>query len=141
VAIHRSTRATGTRLAWPLAGLTAFAAGCLLAAAGAGAGGGIYFTERGVESTVPASVDRATAAARQAFDELKVTPTKRSAEQAADGAERRKLDGTAAGRDVSVTLTSQGNSTRVQVVATTSAVTWDKEFARNLLNRIVANSR
>ncbi|HEX4575657.1 MAG TPA: hypothetical protein VH158_11025, partial [Gemmatimonadales bacterium] len=58
-----------------------------------------------------------------------------------NGGEQRKLEGTANGRDVSVTLTSQGNNTRVQVVATTSAVTWDKDFARNVLHRIVAYSR
>jgi hypothetical protein len=139
--MHRRTRATGARRAWPLAGLTGLAAGCVLAAAGAGAGGGIYFTERGVESLVPAPVGRAAAAARQAFGELKVTQTKTGTEQTPNGGEQRKLEGTANGRDVSVTLTSQGNNTRVQVVATTSAVTWDKDFARNVLHRIVAYSR
>lgn len=139
--MHRRTRARGARPIWPLAALAGLAAGCVLAAAGAGAGGGIYFTERGVESLVPASVPRAAAATRQAFGELKVTQTKTATEQAADGAELQKLEGTAGSRDVSVTLTSQGKNTRVQVVAATSAVTWDKDFARNVLNRIVAYSR
>jgi hypothetical protein len=115
--------------------------GCLLAAAGAGAGGGIYFTERGVESVVPVSMDRAASAARQALDELKVQSTKSATEQHPDG-ERREIDGTAGGRDVSVTLKAQGaNSTRVQVVAKTSAVTWDKDFARTVVDKIVAHAR
>jgi Protein of unknown function (DUF3568) len=120
---------------------TLFLAGCLLAAAGAGAGGGIYFTERGVESVVPVSMDRAASAARQALDELKVQSTKSATEQHPDG-ERREIDGTAGGRDVSVTLKAQGtNSTRVQVVAKTSAVTWDKDFARTVVDKIVAHAR
>src|SRR2546430_11202832 len=44
-------------------------AGCVVAAAGAGAGGGIYFTQRGVESVVPVPVERAATAAGQAFEQ------------------------------------------------------------------------
>lgn len=116
-------------------------AACVVAAAGAGAGGGIYFTQRGVESVVPASVDRAAAATKQAFAELKIRQTKAQAEQADNGGEKRELDGTAADRDVTVTITSEGKHTRVQVVAKKSAVTWDKDFARSLLDKIVAYSR
>jgi uncharacterized protein DUF3568 len=120
---------------------TLFLAGCVLAAAGAGAGGGIYFTERGVESVVPVSMDRAASAARQALDELKVQSTKSATEQHPDG-EQREIDGTAGGRDVSVTLKAQGtNSTRVQVIAKTSAITWDKDFARTIVDKIVAYAR
>jgi hypothetical protein len=118
-----------------------FLAGCLLAAAGAGAGGGIYFTERGVESIVPVSVDRAASATRKALDELKVRQTKSASEQREDG-EQREIDGAAGGREVSVALKAQGkNSTRVQVIAKTSAVTWEKDFARAILDKIVAYTR
>ena len=51
-------------------------AGCFLAAAGAGAGGAIYVTERGAEAVVPAPVDRAATATREAFDQLKIRQTK-----------------------------------------------------------------
>lgn len=123
-------------------GLPLFATSCLLAAAGAGAGGGIYFTERGVASVVPVSMDRAAAATKQTFDELKVRQTKASSEQQTSG-ERRELDGAVRDRDVSVTLTvdSTKTATRVYVVAKTSAVTWDKDLARTILERIVAYSR
>ena len=44
--------------------------------------------------------------------------------------------------DVRVTLAVEGNNTtRVQVVAKRSAVTWDKDFARSVLDKIVAYSR
>jgi hypothetical protein len=120
---------------------TLFLTGCLLAAAGAGAGGAIYFTERGAESIVPVSVERAASATRKAFDELTVRQTSSATEQRQDG-EQREIDGAAGARDVSVTLKAQGkNSTRVQVVAKTSAVTWDKDFARTILDKIVAHTR
>jgi len=114
---------------------------CVVAAAGAGAGGGIYFTQRGVESVVPVPVERAATAAGQAFEQLKIRQTKSQVEQGDDG-ERREIEGTADAREVSVTLKVEGNNaTRVQVVAKRSAVTWDKDFARSVLDKIVAYSR
>ena len=116
-------------------------AGCVVAAAGAGAGGGIYFTQRGVESVVPVPVERAATAAGQAFEQLKIRQTKSQVEQGDDG-ERREIEGTADAREVSVTLkVERNNATRVQVVAKRSAVTWDKDFARSVLDKIVAYSR
>ncbi len=127
--------------AWAAAGLATLAAGCVVAAAGAGAGGGIYFTQRGVESLVPASVDRAAAATRRAFADLKIRQVKSTTEQADNGGEKREIEGSGADRDLTVTLTSEGKNTRVQVVAKKSAVTWDKDFARAVLDKIVAYSR
>ena len=115
--------------------------GCVVAAAGAGAGGGIYLTQRGVESVVPVAVDRAATATRQAFDQLKIRQTKSQIEQGEQG-EERQVEGTAGDREITVTMKVEtGSSTRVQVVAKKSAVTWDKDFARTLLDHIVANSR
>jgi len=122
-------------------GVALLVAGCFLAAAGAGAGGAIYVTERGVEAVVPASVDRASSATRQAFDQLKIHQTKSESEER-EGVEQRHVEGSVRDRDVSVTLKPEGTgSARVQVVAKTSAVTWDKDFARTILDEIVAYSR
>ena len=131
-----------TTRSWAVASSAALLlAGCVVAAAGAGAGGGIYLTQRGVESVVPATAERAAAATTQAFDELKVRQTKSQVEQGEDG-EKRDIEGTAGDREVSVTLKAEGkNATRVQVVAKRTAVTWDKDFARAVLDKIVANSR
>ena len=116
-------------------------AGCVVAAAGAGAGGGVYFTQRGVESVVPASLDRTYDATQQAFQQLHVRETKTTA-QPGGGEEKREVEGAASDREVTVTLQSEGRgSTRVQVIAKKSAVTWDKDFARRLLETIVALSR
>ena len=115
-------------------------AGCMVAAAGAGAGGGIYFTQRAVESVVPVTVERAATATTQAFGQLKIRPTKSETEQGEDG-EKKGIEGTAGDREVSVTLKVEGkNATRVQVVAKRTAVTWDKDFARSVLDKIVADS-
>jgi Protein of unknown function (DUF3568) len=118
-----------------------FLGACVVAAAGAGAGGGIYLTQRGVESVVPVTVDRAATATTRAFEELKIHQTKTSTEQESDG-EKREVDGTAGDREISVTINAeQTNTARIQVVAKRSAVTWDKDFARTILDRIVAYSR
>src|SRR5256712_8913158 len=69
-------------------------AGCVVAAAGAGAGGGIYLTQRGVESVVPVPVERAATAASKAFEQLKIKQTKSQVEQGDDG-ETRGIWGTA----------------------------------------------
>jgi hypothetical protein len=137
----RSPRPPRFPRAWALVGLASLAAACVVAAAGAGAGGGIYFTQRGVESVVPASVARAAAATSQAFAQLKIRQTKSTTEQADNGGEKREIDGSASDRDVGVTIVAEGNGSRVQVVAKTSAVTWDKDYARAVLDKIVANSR
>ena len=115
--------------------------GCFLAAAGAGAGGGIYFTQRGVESVVAAPVERASAATEQTFRQLGIRQTKTAAEQEG-GQDKREIGGVTTDREVTVTLTSAAQgSTRVQVVARKSAVTWDKDFARTILEKIVALSK
>ena len=111
--------------------------GCVFAAAGAGAGGGIYYSGRGVESIVTTPVDRTYSAAEQALDQLGIQRTKTSAEQ--EGAsDRREIDGASADREVTVTLLTEGSGTKIQVVARKSAVTWDKDLARAILARIVA---
>jgi hypothetical protein len=128
---------------WAVAALAVVATGCILAVAGAGAGGGIYFTQRGAEGVVPASIKRAASATNRAFRDLKIKQT--NVEEArGDQGEKREVSGKGRGQTVDVTVTlnaETSGSTRVQVVARKSAVTWDKEFARRVLEKIVAYSR
>ena len=131
------------RAAWTVAAVAAATTGCILAVAGAGAGGGIYFTSRGAEGVVPASIARATAATTRAFGDLKIKRTNVE-EERGDRSERREVSGQTHNETVDVTVTLQpesSRSTRVQVVARKSAVTWDREFARKVLGKIVAYSR
>src|SRR2546422_4535925 len=108
-------RRTRTTLrTWAAVSAAALLAGCMVAAAGAGAGGGIYFTQRGVESVVPVPVERAATATSQAFDQLKIRQTKSQVEQQNEG-EKREIEGTTRDREVSVTLkVENNNATRVQ---------------------------
>jgi hypothetical protein len=124
---------------WILMALPLALGGCLFAAAGAGAGGGIYFNDRGVGSVVTAPVAKTSSAAQQAFQEMGIDQKKTSTEQ--EGAkDKREIDGSTADRDVSVTIQTEGTGSRIQVVVRKSAVTWDKDFARTILQRIVALS-
>ena len=121
-------------------GFAATTTGCFLAAAGAGAGGAIYITERGAEAQVASPVNRTLDAAKQAFQEYGITETKSSTEQ--DGAvEKRSLEGKTSDRDVEVQLRTEGSGTHVEVVVKKSAVTWDKDFAKRILNKIVEQAK
>lgn len=121
--------------------LPAWLSGCLLAAAGAGAGGAIYVTERGAEAQLAAPVPQAFEASRQVFQELSITETRTTTEQSTGGGEKRVLQGKTADRDVDVSIQTAGTGSRVEVVAKKSAVTWDKDFAKDVLNKIVAKTK
>jgi uncharacterized protein DUF3568 len=128
---HIEKLLTGFTLAGAL-----LAAGCLAAAAGAGAAGGVYVTNRGAEAQVASSVATTLDAARRTFQEMSVTETKSSNEQ--DGSvEKRSLEGKTGDREIEVDLKSEGSGTHVEVVAKKTAVTWDKDLAKKILNRIV----
>ncbi len=124
---------------WILLALPLALGGCLFAAAGAGAGGGIYFKDRGVGSVVTAPVAKASAATQQTFQEMGINQKKTSTEQEG-GQDKREIDGSTADRDVTVTIQTEGTGSRIQVIVRKSAVTWDKDLARTILQRIVALS-
>ncbi len=116
--------------------LPVVAGGCLLAAAGAGAGGAVYVSERGAESVVAAPLARTQEAARSTFREMGIKETKTSTEET-NGGEKRGLWGEADDREITVWMESQGSNTKVDVVAQKSRVTWDKGMAKRILERIV----
>jgi hypothetical protein len=123
----------------PLAASLLIGAGaCAAAAAGAaGAVGAVYYSERGAESMVNAPVEKTGDAARTAFKEFKITETKTRSEQEA-GKTRQVIEGTMPGREVTVTIAAEGNGSKVEVVARKSPVTWDKDFAKAILERVVS---
>ena len=114
--------------------------GCVLAAAGAGAGGAIYVTDRGAESVVAAPVEKTFDASRSAFQQLGITETRTISDREGT-VEKRTLQGKTDDREIEVELRSEGTSTRVQVVAKKTAVTWDKDLARKVLGEIVERSK
>ncbi|MEO8294887.1 MAG: hypothetical protein ABI613_05165 [Gemmatimonadota bacterium] len=43
-------------------------------------------------------------------------------------------------REITITLTTEGTGTRVEVIASISAVTWDKDLAKKVLERVIENA-
>jgi hypothetical protein len=123
-----------------LASLIGGVTGCVVAAAGAGAGGAFYLTDRGAESEVQAPVDRAFDATRKAFEEMGITEGKSTREDET-GRVKRSLEGTTPSREINVTIASSGTGSHVEVVARYSTVRWDKDLARKILARIVDRAR
>ena len=121
-----------------LAASTLLAAGCFLVAAGAGAAGAIAYTNRGATSVVGGSVDQAFDRAVSAFQQAGIAETGRATE---DNGQLRKLIGTKGEYEVTAELTrSTDSTTKVEITAKKSAVEYDKEMAKDILNRIVTKS-
>jgi hypothetical protein len=113
--------------------------GCI-AAAGAGLGAGIYLSDRGAESLVSSPIDKTFAASQEVFREMGITEVKSSGEQTSS-AEERQIDGKRGDKNVKVTLKTEGEGTRVEVVASEDMVVWDKDLAREVLEQIVKKTK
>jgi uncharacterized protein DUF3568 len=122
---------------WALAlALVLPTAGCLAAAAAAGAGAGIYLTSRGAESVVQGSVDQIAARARAVMSEEGIVPDASSTEQ---GGDKREFKGKKGDLDVTIDIERKDPKTaRVEVTARKNLAEWDKEYAQQLLQKIVA---
>jgi hypothetical protein len=110
-------------------------AGCVAAAAAAGAGAGIYLTTRGAESMVEGSIDDVSARARAVMNEEGIVLDESNME---NGGDERQFKGKKGDLDVTIDLQREGsNTTRVEVSARKNMAEWDKEYAQQLLSRIV----
>ena len=109
--------------------------GCVAAAAAAGAGAGIYLTSRGAESLVESSVDQVATRAQAVMSEEGIVADASNAESAGD---KREFKGKKGDLDVTIQLERESDSTtRVEVTARKNLAEWDKEYAQQLLSRIV----
>ena len=112
------------------------AGGCFLVAAGAGAAGAIAYTNRGATSVVSGSVDQVFDRTGAAFQQSGITETGRST---ADSGRQRRLVGTRGEYEVTAELSrSTDSTTKVEITARKSAVEFDRELAKEILNRILA---
>jgi hypothetical protein len=111
--------------------------GCVAAAA-AGAAGAIYATSRGVESVVKGSADNVAARTRAVYKEMGIVEDAASTEAAGT---KRELKGKKDDLDVSVQMEQQDSTTtKVEVSARKNLAEWDKDYARQVLERIVKKS-
>ena len=110
--------------------------GCIAAgAAAAGAGTGIYLTTRGAESIVDGSVDDVERRARAAFEAESIPISGTQTENSGD---KRELKGKKDDLDITVSMERQNpQTTKVEVSARRNLVTWDKDYAQQLLGKIV----
>jgi hypothetical protein len=127
------------RSTWALAvALMLPATGCVAAAAAAGAGAGIYLTSRGAESLVQSSVDQVATRAQSVMSAEGIVPDASSSES---GGNKREFKGKKGDLDVTIQLQREsGSTTRVEVTARKNLAEWDKEYAQQLLSRIVEKS-
>jgi peroxiredoxin family protein len=111
--------------------------GCIAAgAAAAGAGTGVYLTSRGAESLVDGSVDEVERRARAVFEAEGIPVTGSQMEKSGD---KRELKGTKGDLEITVNMERQGpNTTKTEVSARKNLVSWDKDYAQQLLARIVS---
>lgn len=127
---------TGARtLQWIVLGISAASLPACLAAAAAGAGGGIYFTGHTAEAIVEQSVDDLSERAQNVLRAESVEITESSSQES--GA-KQEFKGTKDDLDVSVTIErDEGSSTKVRVSARKNLVSWDDDYARELLAKII----
>jgi hypothetical protein len=121
---------------WLLAlGLVLPVTGCVAAAAAAGAGAGIYLTSRGAESLVESSVDQVAARARAVMSEEGIVPDEASMEKSGD---KREFKGKKGDLDVTIEIEKKDSkTTRVEVAARKNLAEWDKDYAQQVLSKIV----
>ena len=119
-----------------LAVVTPFAAGCIAAAgAAAGAAGAVAYSERGARSEVAASADSVVGAVETTFSSMEIAITERSRKE--DGSETH-LKGKKGDIEVSVDITrDQSPTTKIQVTARRNLVDYDREYARDILRKIL----
>jgi hypothetical protein len=111
--------------------------GCVAAAA-AGAGTGIYLTTRGAESVVNGSVGDVAARARTVMGDMGITISETTMK---DSGDKRELKGKKDDLDVTISMERAGDATtKTEVTARKNLVEWDKDYAQQILNRIVKSS-
>ena len=132
-------RRTSTRWAAlaVVAALSGPVAGCVAAAA-AGAAGAVYATTRGAEALVSGSVDQVTARAETVMKDMNIAPSGEKTETAGD---KHELKGKQGDLDVTIQMErSDSATTKVEVTARKNLAEWDKDYAKEVLTRIVKES-
>jgi hypothetical protein len=108
--------------------------GCLAAAA-AGAAGGVYATTRGAESVVEGSVDQIAGRAEAVMSEMGIVKQGESTE---DQGDKQVLKGTKGDLDITIDIKRESPTTaKVEVTARENLAEWDKDYAKDVLSRIV----
>jgi hypothetical protein len=123
---------------WLVVAALAAAAPACVAAAAAGAGGALYVTSRGAESLVQGQPSQVAPRVTAAFAEFQIQQTGNSTE---NGGDKQEFKGTKGDLEVTVTLERKSpTTTNVEVTARKNLAEWDKDFAKQVLQKIVTTS-
>ena len=120
-------------LLFPLAAVL-LGTGCLAAAAG-GAAAGVYLTSRGAEAVVEGSVEDVATRAESVMGEMGIVKEGESTE---DQGAKHVLKGKKGDLDVNIDIKRETDKTsKVEVTARENLAEWDKDYAKDVVNRIV----
>jgi hypothetical protein len=110
--------------------------GCVAAGAAAvGAGTGVYLTSRGAEAIVQGSPAEVEKRARAVFAAESIPVT---GSQVENSGAKRELKGHKGDLDITVTMEQQADkTTKTEVSARKNVAVWDKDYAQQLLGKIV----
>jgi hypothetical protein len=123
---------------WLVVAALAAAAPACVAAAAAGAGGALYVTSRGAESLVQGQPSQVAPRVTAAFAEFQIQQTGSSTE---NGGDKQEFKGTKGDLEVTVSLERKSpTTTNVEVTARKNLAEWDKDFAKQVLQKIVTSS-
>jgi hypothetical protein len=114
--------------------------GCAAAAVGAGAGtaGAVAYTDRGAKGEVKGNLGDIDDHTRSTFKQMGIALTGSAMRYSGD---EQDLTGKYGGTDVAVQMTkSTPDVTHVEVIARQSTLSWNKDYAKEILNKIVAES-
>ena len=108
--------------------------GCLAAAAG-GAAAGVYLTSRGAEAVVEGSVADVATRAESVMGEMGIAKEGESTE---DQGAKQVFKGKKGDLDVNISINRETDKTsKVEVTARENLAEWDKDYAKDVVNRIV----
>ncbi len=127
--VTRITRAAA------LAAGVALLPGCVAAAgAAAGVGAVTYINDQTATTQVDANVSTTTGWTESAFRDMSIEITKREIESDAVELTGKSPDGL----DVKASVQKEGDLTRIKVTAKRNMVNYDKSYARNVVEKILA---
>lgn|SRR5690242_61830 len=127
-----------TGMKWLVVAALAAAAPACVAAAAAGAGGALYVTSRGAESLVQGQPSQVAPRVTAAFSAFQIEQTGNSTE---NGGDKQEFKGTKGDLEVTVSLERKSpTTTNVEVTARKNLAEWDKDFAKQVLQKIVTSS-
>jgi 6-phosphogluconate dehydrogenase (decarboxylating) len=130
--------ATIARAALALVPLCLGLGGCAAVAAGAGAAAAIAYSERGVSSKVEGSPAQVFQRSQAVFRDLGITET---GHEMGDTGSEHELKGRRGDLEVTVDMHRENDTlTSVDVYAQKSAVEFDRDYARQVLEAIIARS-